>query len=171
MWFEQNGLRVRLPRALVGGLRRGPTEELLRWLAKDCAALDRENRELKDALARLGFAPAEVGHGSAAKPPPVERALAAAPVVRAGEADELVSVLLGVLQRVARELGSGSVEADSGTAVGRLRADVRELERDVVELRVSLREAIEELGVWRSGLEEWLERPGPVAGKRRKPSR
>ncbi len=44
---------VDLPRALFGGLRRGPTEELLSRVAEDYAQLYHENAKLKTVMARL----------------------------------------------------------------------------------------------------------------------
>ena len=169
MWFQfnENGLQVELRRTLFGGLRRRPTEQLLRQIANDYAALDLENRELKDALARLRAGRDGAASRSAGEPGPVD--IDVRPVDSLREPDELAAVLLDVVQRVARELGE-TVQRDSGAIVERLRTDVLELERDVLDARTSLRKTIGELDAWRSGLgersEQGLKRAG---GKRKKP--
>ncbi len=51
--IKRDEIQVELPRALLGGLRKGPAEELLRSVARDYAQLDLENRRLRRELEEL----------------------------------------------------------------------------------------------------------------------
>lgn len=51
--IDQEEINVELPRALFGGLKRRPTEELLRCVARDYADLELENRRLRRELEEL----------------------------------------------------------------------------------------------------------------------
>lgn len=51
--ISQDEIYLELPRAFLGGLKRGPTEELLRCVARDYEKLELENRKLRRALEEL----------------------------------------------------------------------------------------------------------------------
>lgn len=53
MRIGSNEIDVELPRALVGGLKQGPTEELLQRVALECAHLSDENTKLEAVVERL----------------------------------------------------------------------------------------------------------------------
>jgi cell division septum initiation protein DivIVA len=111
-----NEIDVELPRALVGGLKQGPTEELLHRVAADYAQLYDENRKLKAAIDRLELrakepvaapeangAP-ETNGAPQAVPAPIEQVVAQPAVREHREVDDLARVVLGAAQRAAREM-------------------------------------------------------------------
>ncbi len=51
---DQEKKQVQLPRARIGGLQKGPVEDLLRRIARDFAQLENENKRLWAALEGLG---------------------------------------------------------------------------------------------------------------------
>jgi cell division septum initiation protein DivIVA len=64
--IDQREINVELPRALFGGLKRRPTEELLRCVARDYAELELENRKLRSQLEDLRSARSRTEAGEVA---------------------------------------------------------------------------------------------------------
>jgi hypothetical protein len=52
--IEENDIHVELPRATLGGLKKGPVEDLLRRVARDYTNLELERNRLSQALEQLG---------------------------------------------------------------------------------------------------------------------
>jgi hypothetical protein len=63
--IDQRDINVELPRALFGGLKRRPTEELLRCVARDYAELELENRKLRRQIEELQSGPSKAAPPSA----------------------------------------------------------------------------------------------------------
>jgi len=125
---------VELPRAKLGGLKKGPVEDLLRRIARDYANLQRENRELREALERLETEAAE------AVPQGVPGSSPAETTQRSSqETEELVAAVLAIAQKAAREMREAA-RSECELMIRKTRSHVLKLEREKASAAAELEE-------------------------------
>lgn len=131
---------VKLPRALFGGLKQGPTEELLRRVAQDYALLCDENRKLKAAIGRFEPRAIEPAVSPQPEPAPAENVKSQqAP----REANELTRLVLAAA-RAAREMRE-SARRDCESMLKKASSRARDLERDAERAKAAREAELEEL--------------------------
>jgi len=154
----QNDIDIeRLPRALVGGLRREPVEELLRRVEWDYSQLCFEHEKLKEMGERRG-----PGHVEAPDVPQAEVAATIDEVearpVRQGrprEPDELARIALAAAQRAAREMRE-SARDDCELMLKKARSRIQKLERDFERAKATNNAELEELDAMMSEIREQM---------------
>lgn len=152
-----------LPRALVGGLKQGPTEEFLRRMTSECAQLYDENVKLSEALEQLEARWNEDADERNAETASAEKVESQEVVSqtrvsqRAGldlkEPDELAFVVLATAHRTARELRE-STRRDCELMLRKAASRARRLERDLERTRASTSAELEELNALKRELGE-----------------
>jgi cell division septum initiation protein DivIVA len=138
---EEDEIHVELPRARVGGLQKGPVEDLLRRIARDYARLESENKKLW-ALLDATTTPSRPAGESPAGPAPAEEHQQAVEAVEAVGSPDPVSARLPGLGSSA--FASALVESEPRRDMGELATAVLELaHRAASELRESTRQDCE----------------------------
>jgi cell division septum initiation protein DivIVA len=160
---EQDRINVELPRATVGGLKKGPVEELLRQIARDYATLEQENRKLLDTLEDRD---ADSSDGTTVQEPArtnLEHAADAATgqlgPSRAAQSDtyELAGAVLALAQRTARDMRD-STRADCELMIKKSRAYAAQVESDAQRARARSMAELDELDALKRDLRDELRR-------------
>jgi cell division septum initiation protein DivIVA len=159
---EQDWIHVELPRATVGGLKKGPVESLLRRLAHDYSVLEQQNRELLDSLReREGDTDAGV-HLSPSLVDSERATEATTPQLDAGHGTpsdgyDLAGAVLNVAQRAAREMRD-STRAECELMIRKSRAHADRIESEVERARLRGMAELDELEDLKRELREELRR-------------
>lgn len=162
---------VHLPRTLVGGLRKGPVEDLLRRIAHDYEQLELENRKLWATLEQIGGPkPPAPGAGDLAEPTvalpieapggegPSEPDPAVLPLEMSSpqpEREDLAAAVLLLAQRSANELRA-SARAECELMIKKARAHLDKLERESEQSRAATAAELAELLALKSELREHM---------------
>ena len=182
---DHDEISIHLPRTLVGGLRKGPVEDLLRRIAHDYEQLELENKKLWATLEQFGEAGAgaddvhraaapeaassEAYAGvdelwSTAPPDPLELPgpLPLEPVRSQPEGSEsegsesdLAAAVLVIAQRAANELRE-SARAECELMLKKARAHLEKLERESEHNRAATAAELVELQAMRVELREHM---------------
>jgi cell division septum initiation protein DivIVA len=180
---EDDNIHVELPRATVGGLKKGPVEDLLRRIARDYAKLEAENNRLLQTLEQIepvaveadtpvGEAPAapdqetsalpnavglEQGNGHRAEHVPLDPWSAAGPANHAPrkERDDLASAVLTMAQRAARELRE-STRDECELIIRKTRSHARKLELELEHTRAVTSAELDELRALKQEMREHM---------------
>jgi len=170
---EEGEIHVELPRARLGGLQKGPVEDLLRRIARDYARLETENKKLWATLEQLGESTSAAGELPDESPAPsagspesangqVEALLPAQPAAENGllharltegqpiatgsrrEADELATAVLELAHRAARDLRE-STRQDCELMIKKTRERAETLQRELERSRELTAAEIEQM--------------------------
>jgi hypothetical protein len=185
-WGVQIGddynIHVDLPRAALGGLKKGPVEDLLRVIARDYAKLEAENDRLWQTLQQAESVPVEAepaardvpaspdeetsapsgsvtldgGTGHGAEQLPSERAKAAEPAARAPkDPNDLALEVLALAQRAARDLREATRE-ECELIIRKTRSHAQKLERELEQRRAETSAELEELRALKREMREHM---------------
>jgi cell division septum initiation protein DivIVA len=175
---------VELPRALVGGLKQGPTQALLQRVALEVAHLSDENTRLEEEIEtlneeieRLQRRPADEAVEPQAGPAANVSTEPEAEMPAARVPDELARVVLAAAQRAAREIRE-SARRECELMLKKANTRTRKLERDLRHARVATDAELQELEAlkretcerMRSALQAILMTPDPVPDRVTRPT-
>jgi hypothetical protein len=180
---DDYNIHVELPRASVGGLKKGPVEDLLRGIARDYAKLEAENNRLLEIIQELeslpleadpaagnlpaapaeetstlsGFASLEQTNGHPSQHPPHDPHAAAEPSARAPrtQRDDLAPEVLAMAQAAARDLRESTRE-ECELIIRKTRSHARKLERELEQSRAATSAELEELRALKHEMREHM---------------
>jgi hypothetical protein len=161
--IRRHGMHVELPRALVGGVKKRPTLELLYGITEDYAQLELENRQLREAI-RLSEPAADADDFQRVLQPSEPRVeTAPARPESHDESGEFVLAVFDAALRAAR-LARASTRHEAEGLIYSMRSQARALERDLERARPSVTADLEELEALRHTLREHIQLPPHLLG-------
>jgi cell division septum initiation protein DivIVA len=144
-------IKIELPRALFGGLKKRATLSLLRQVESAYSELYVENQTLRTALEQLSPQPADAG----GPPEPATSAQLAparpAPPDRRSEHDELARVLLELAHRTSQQLRE-STRRECELMIRKTRSHALRIVGDLEQRRATMEAELEELQALRDDL-------------------
>jgi cell division septum initiation protein DivIVA len=180
---DDYNIDVDLPRAALGGLKKGPVEDLLRVIARDYAKLEAENDRLLQSLQHLEAVTVEADPAADDAPPapePTISALSSSIIFeeRNGRGDEAVSIdpqeaavpvaqpplkdrndfaaeVLAMAQRAARDLREATRD-ECEQILRKTRSHARKLERELEQTRAVTSAELEELRALKHEMREHM---------------